>query len=263
VTGGRLAGKTALVTGAGGGLGSAIARVFGAEGAHVFVNDVNADAAQRTVDDCREKGYAADAAVGDVSHAGGVEAIFEAVLDDGAPLDVLVTNAGVSTATDPDADVSVNPWDRDIRHVSDASWRRMTATHLDGTFYCIRAAVHSMVTQERGGSIVCMSSMAATAGYGAVHYSAAKAGILGIVRSQARSLGKFNIRINAICPGSIDAGMLRNFPRDRVEAGISQIPLGRLGQADDIAFAALYLASDEAAYVTGQYLSPNGGRVIT
>jgi NAD(P)-dependent dehydrogenase (short-subunit alcohol dehydrogenase family) len=76
--------------------------------------------------------------VGDVSHAGGVEAIFEAVLDDGAPLDILVTNSGASTATDPDADVSVNPWDRDIRHVSDASWRRLTATHLDGTFYFIR-----------------------------------------------------------------------------------------------------------------------------
>ena len=176
-------------------------------------------------------------------------------------LDTLVTNAGVSTATDPDADTSVDPWDRDIRHVSDASWRRMTATHLDGTFYCTRAAVASMIGHG-GGSIVCMSSMAATAGFGAVHYSAAKAGILGIVRSQARSLGRYGIRINAICPGSIDAGMLRNFPRARVEAGVSQIPLGRLGHADDVALAALYLASDESGYVTGQCLSPNGGRVI-
>lgn len=262
MTAGRLAGKTALITGAGGGLGSAMARVFGAEGAHVLVNDVNREAAAGTVNSCRESGYSADSAVGDVSDPAGVREIFDNIASSGDGLDVLVTNAGVSTATDPDADVSVNPWDRDIRHVSDASWRRMTATHLDGTFYCTRAAVELMVTNG-GGSIVCMSSMAATAGLGAVHYSAAKAGILGIVRSQARSLGKFGIRINAICPGSIDAGMLRNFPRDRVEAGVTQIPLGRLGDADDIAFAALYLASDESAYVTGQYLSPNGGRVIS
>jgi 3-oxoacyl-[acyl-carrier protein] reductase len=263
VIGGRLAGRRALITGAGGGLGSAIVRVFGSEGALVFVNDVDAEAAQRTVDECRAMGHPVIAAVGDISHSDGVGAAFETVLGDGVPLDVLVTNAGVSTATDPDADISVNPCDRDIRHVNDGSWRRMTATHLDGTFYCVRAAVHSMVTHPQGGAIVCMSRMAATAGYGAVHYSPAKAGILGIVRSQARSLGKFNIRINAICPGSIDAGMMRYFPRDGVQAGISQIPLGRLGEADDIVFAALYLASGEAAYVTGPYLSPNGGRVVT
>jgi 3-oxoacyl-[acyl-carrier protein] reductase len=257
----RLADKTALITGAGGALGSAMARIFAAEGAHVFVNDLDGESADRTVAMCRAAGARAEPVVGDVSDPGSVRAIFDAVERSVGRLDVLVTNAGVSTATDPDADISVDPWDRDIRHVSDASWRRMIAIHLDGTFYCTRAAVAGM-SAHGGGSIVCMSSMAATAGFGAVHYSAAKAGILGIVRSQARSLGRHGVRINAICPGSIDAGMLRNFPRDRVEAGVSQIPLGRLGHVDDVAFAALYLASDESAYVTGQYLSPNGGRVI-
>jgi NAD(P)-dependent dehydrogenase (short-subunit alcohol dehydrogenase family) len=160
---------------------------------------------------CRESGVLADPAVGDVSDPASVRAFFDIVEAAVDRLDVLVTNAGDSTATDPDADTSVDPGDRDIRHVSYARWRRMTATHLDGTFYCTRAAVALMIAHG-GGSIVCMSSMAGTAGFGAVHYSAAEAGILGIVRSQARSLGRYGIRINAICPGSIDAGAAPQLP---------------------------------------------------
>jgi 3-oxoacyl-[acyl-carrier protein] reductase len=112
------------------------------------------------------------------------------------------------------------------------------------------------------GSIVCMSSIAGLAGIGPLHYSAAKGGILGFVRSLARNIGPAGLRVNAICPGAIDSGMSRLYPPERQKQSIPAIPLRRLGEASDIAFAALYLASDESAYTTGQWLSPNGGLVI-
>ena len=258
----RLAGQVAVVTGAGGGLGSAISELFAREGAIVVVNDVRADAAADTVERCLRVGGRAEAVIGDVSRADEVAAVFERAAGIAGHVDVLVNNAGVSTATDPDVSTIRSPWERDIRDVSDASWNRMLATHLTGTFLCTRAAVELMAVAGQG-SIVCMSSMAATTGLGAVHYAAAKAGILGLVRSQARSLGPLGIRINAVCPGSIDAGMLHNFPRAQVEVGITQTPLRRLGTAAEIAYAVLHLACFESGFTTGQYLSPNGGRVIT
>jgi NAD(P)-dependent dehydrogenase (short-subunit alcohol dehydrogenase family) len=251
-----------VVTGAGGGLGSAISELFAAEGAHVLVNDVRADAAAQTVERCQSVGGRAEAVIGDVSQASDVAAMFDHASRVAGRVNVLVNNAGVSTATDPEISTVRSPLERDIRDVTEASWNRMLAIHLTGTFLCTRAAVELMAPAG-SGSIVCMSSMAATAGMGAVHYAAAKAGILGLVRSQARSLGPLGIRINAVCPGSIDAGMLRNFPRARVEEGISQTPLRRLGTAAEVAFAVLHLASFESGFTTGQYLSPNGGRVIT
>ena len=140
-------------------------------------------------------------------------------------------------------------------------WRRMLAVHLDGTFYCTRAAVR-MMTAQGAGSIVCISSIAGLAGIGPFHYAAAKGGILGLVRSLARDLGPIGIRINAVSPGAIDAGMTRTHKPEVVQAFVPTVPLRRLGHARDIAYAALHLASDESAYTTGQSLSPNGGVVI-
>jgi 3-oxoacyl-[acyl-carrier protein] reductase len=143
--------------------------------------------------------------------------------------------------------------------MTDASWHRMLGVHLDGTFFCIRAARRVMTA---GASIVCISSIAGLAGVGPFHYAAAKGGILGLVRSLARDLGPEGIRINAVCPGAIDAGMTHENDPAVVAAYIPTVPLRRLGLAVEIANAALYLACDESGYTTGQWLSPNGGTVI-
>jgi len=141
---------------------------------------------------------------------------------------------------------------------SDEDWRRMLAVHLDGTFFCTREALRIMAPQG-AGSIVNMGSIMGTAGgAGAPAYCAAKAGILGLTRSLARELATRNIRVNAIAPGWIETGMTAPLAplRPLLEG---QTPLGRMGTPDDIAWAAVYLASDESAFVTGQVLSPNGG----
>ncbi len=274
----RLEGRVALVTGGGGGLGQGIARVFAREGAVVIVNDVRADAAEAVAASCREATPESDSMAADVSDADAVAAMFEGIRARWGRLDVLVNNAGISAlerasseggtagaSAAPSSErlpegLPEGPFSPGILDISNDTWHRMLRVHLDGTFFCTRAAVRLMA--GRGGSIVCLSSIAGLAGVGPLHYSTAKGGILGFVRSLARQLGPAGIRVNAICPGAIDAGMTRLHDRTEIEAYLPQIPMGRLGTAEEIGRTALYLASDDSSYLTGQWLSPNGGSVI-
>jgi 3-oxoacyl-[acyl-carrier protein] reductase len=256
----RLADTFALVTGAGGGLGAAIAELFAREGAVVGVNDVRDEAAESVAQRCRQHSPRSEAMVADVSDPASVGEMFAHLEEKWGRLDVLVNNAGVSATSD--ISDGANPLERGIDDITDAQWHRMIGVHLNGTFFCTRAAVPMMTARQRG-SIVCMSSIAGLSGFGPIHYSAAKGGILGLVRSLARSLGPAGIRVNAICPGAIDAGMTKAHAPEVRQSIVPSIPLRRLGAADDIAYAALYLASDESGYTTGQWLSPNGGLVIS
>lgn len=269
----RLEGKIALVTGAGAGIGEAIARRFAAEGASVVVNDVAKAAAERVARDVG--GWAWEA---DVSDSAGVARMFEEVDARHGRLDVLVNNAGVAThQANPErlaklAAVSLaqiqerTTTGRIETHLdatietSDAEWRRILEIHLTGTFFCTREALRVMVRQTpAGGSIVNMGSIMGTAGgAGDPAYCAAKAGILGLTRAHARELATRGIRVNAIAPGWIETAMTAPLAPMRPMLEM-QTPLGRLGTPDEIAAAALYLASDEASFVTGQVLSPNGG----
>ncbi len=266
---GRLKGRTALVTGAGVGIGAAIARRFHEEGARVLVNDLHKDTAEQVA---REVGGVALEA--DVADPDAVRRMFEQVASEAPELDVLVNNAGIGFERQADrerfdrigvaqaeeiaAGGPVKTHHDYTLQLSDEDWRRMLAVHLDGTFYCSREALKLMSARNRGNIINLGSIMGTAGGAAAPHYCAAKAGILGLTRSLAREVVTRGIRVNAIAPGWIETAMTEGFP-EAMKLIEAQTPMGRRGDVDDIAWAAVYLASDEAKFVTGQVLSPNGG----
>ena len=267
----KLEGKVALVTGGGSGIGRATAKLFASEGATVAVNDLNGDSAQKTVADIGS-GIALPA---DVADSAAVRAMFGEVASQLGKLDVLVNCAGIAETADMDTEDMTQRIQQRIsetmagqrpsthldvtQSMTDESWDRMLRVHLYGTFHCAREALKVM---GEGGSIVNLSSIAGLTGLAAVpHYSAAKAGILGFTRALAQEVGSRGIRVNAICPGWIDTPMTQPIPPILKMLAIGQTPLARAGQPEEVASTALFLASDDSSFFTGQWLSPNGGLV--
>jgi 3-oxoacyl-[acyl-carrier protein] reductase len=269
----KLDDRIALVTGGGSGIGRAIALLFAEEGAQVVVNDIRLPAARETVAAMGgERGRAIQA---DVADSGAVRAMFAEIARDFGRLDVLVNNAGIAETSSGDVQglagkaetrigemVSGQPiqthWDV-TQELSDEAWHRMIGVHLNGTFFCTREALRLMSPRNRG-AIVNISSVAALMGIEiAPHYGAAKGGILSFTRSVAREVASRNIRVNAICPGFIDTPMTAPLTPMMRMLATSQIPLRRFAEPREVATAALFLASDDSSYVTGQWLSPNGG----
>lgn len=274
----RVAGKVALVTGAASdpGLGRAIATTLAREGARVVVTDVDEAGVRQCAEVIRKEGGEALAFHQDVTSEPGWEQVVARTLEAYGRLDVLVNNAGIG-GHESDPTMLATFRDKQLKqaaelaetgkitthldaivNATDEAWRKMLAVHLDGTFYCTREALKIMGPQL-SGAIVNMGSIMGTAGgAGAAAYCAAKAGILGFTRSAARELVTRNIRVNAIAPGWIETDMTA--PLDELKKNIELgTPMGRFGDPDDIAWAAVYLASEEAKFVTGQVLSPNGG----
>ncbi|MGE0851432.1 MAG: SDR family NAD(P)-dependent oxidoreductase [Hyphomicrobiaceae bacterium] len=267
----RLQGKTALVTGAARGIGAQIAKRFTEEGAKVIINDLNLDAARATAAKLGGHGLAAD-----VSDSASVAAMFAEVRKLAPRLDILVNNAGISgvegrndageiiklrlkQAEEVARGGPVETFLDVIVSTSDAGWRRMQAVHVDGMFYCCREALKIM-NPQMSGSIINMGSIMGTYGKpaGSTAYSTAKAAILGFTRALAHEVAVRNIRVNSIAPGYIETDMTA--PLGELKKRIAaQTPLQRFGDTDDIAWAAVYLASDEAKFMTGQVVSPNGG----
>jgi 3-oxoacyl-[acyl-carrier protein] reductase len=259
---GRLEGKIAVVTGAGGGLGAAMCTRFAEEGATVVCQDLDDTTAARTVDAIVARGGVASAWASDVSDSSAIDAMFAAAATRHGVVDVLVNCAGVDRTPGDGSREGNTGADIQVTLMSDAGWQRMLDIHLNGAFYCTRAFVGRLVEEKRGGSMICISSIAGLSGWGPVHYATAKAGLLGLVRSVARFCGPLGIRANAICPGAIDTPMTASVSPAMI-AGLKMLtPLGRIGEPADIAAAAVYLASDESGFVTGQAISPNGGLVI-
>jgi 3-oxoacyl-[acyl-carrier protein] reductase len=262
----RLEGKIALITGAARGLGAKIAERFADEGADVIVNDLSLSAAEATA-----KRLGGRAVAADVSDPASVAAMFESLVDMTDRIDILVNNAGISGLEgDNDAQEKIRQraealargeepaeeLNGGIVEVTDEKWRRMLAVHMDGTFYCCRGAIPLM---PDGSAVINMGSIMGTFGRGGgLAYCAAKAGILGFTRALAHELAPKNIRVNAIAPGWIHTDMTD--PLAPLHPMLEmQTPMGRIGEPDDIAWAAVYLASSESGFVTGQTLSPNGG----
>jgi 3-oxoacyl-[acyl-carrier protein] reductase len=267
----KLAGRVALITGAGSGLGREIALTFAREGAKIAVNDVNSEAAAGVVSEIERRGGAARAFIADVSDSVEVAAIFEHLVDLWGCVDILVNNAGMALLSDEvkanfhavvqemlttgRASTSVAA----TRMMTDAQWRRTISVHLDGTFYCTREALKVM-EPRRYGKVINMASVAGTVGLvGSPDYSAAKGGIIALTKSIAREVIGSGVYVNAIAPGYVDTPLLNVMDETMKRMAVAQTPIGRLGTPAEIAAVALYLASDESSFTVGQVISPNGG----
>jgi len=241
-----LEGKVALVTGGSRGIGRSIASRLAGEGAHVIVTGRDQDRARQAAEELSAGGGRVQAVAMDVSDRAAVAAGFETVLGEQKRLDILVNNAGISR-------------DNLLLRMKPEDWDAVIATNVNGLYHCCQAALRPMIRQ-RYGRIVNMSSVVGLMGNaGQTNYAASKAAILGFTRSLAREVASRNITVNAVAPGYIATDMTDDLS-DQVKQELSaSIPLGRIGQPEDVAACVAFLVSEDASYLTGQVLQVNGG----
>ncbi len=247
----RLKGRKAIVTGAGRGIGRAVALAFAREGADVLVNYYKNDAAaQEVVESIQKLGRNAIAVKTDVSKYQDVRDMIERAVEELGGVDILVNNAGISQPSM-------------LLKMSEESWDRVINIHLKGTFNCTQAAAKHM--KEKGwGRIINVISTAGIFGtVGQINYASAKAGIIGFTKSASRELARYGINVNAICPGFTSTEMTKRVRTDEKlkKIYLSRIQLGRIAKPEEIAPAFVFLASDEAGYITGQILGVDGGYI--
>lgn len=242
-----LADKVAIVTGAGRGIGKAVALTLAAQGAKVVVNySRSVDAAQEVVNHIAGFGGEAIAVQADVADSTQVDRLLTETKEKFGRVDILVNNAGITR-------------DKLILRMSEEDWDSVLATNLKGAFLCCKA-VAPIFVKQRAGIIVNIGSVNGLVGApGQSNYSASKAGLIGLTKSLAKELGGRNVRINAVAPGFIETEMTDGLKDDFKETVIKQIPLARLGSADDVAGVVLFLCSDAAAYIQGEVISIDGG----
>jgi len=248
----RLQGKSALITGASRGIGRAIALRFAQEGCDLALNyvaEAGRDNAAEAADVAREVealGRQAVCLEADVTDAGAVQAMVQQAVAALGKLDILVNNAGITR-------------DRTLRKLSPDDWEAVLRVNLTGAFNCCQAVLPHML-QQGNGRIVSMASVVGQAGnFGQCNYAASKAGLIGFSKSLAREVARKGITVNCLAPGFIDTEMTQAIPEDVKTQILAQIPLGKMGTAADVANAGLFLASDEASYITGHVISVNGG----
>lgn len=242
--------KVSLVTGAGQGLGAAIAQAFADQGAQVAVADINIESAKNTAAAINAAGGIAQGFACNVAERAQVNAMTADIAARMGKIDILVNNAGI-----------IRP--AMLHKMSDEDWNSVLDVHLKGSFYCLQAVVSGMM-EARYGRIINVTSTAGLLGtIGQINYSAAKAGIVGMTMSAAKELGKYNITVNAIAPGAATpmTEVIRTDDRFK-DAYLARLPLGRWAKPSEVAPAFVFLASDWASYVTGQILGVDGGLTI-
>ena len=245
-----LTGKTALVTGASRGIGRAIALELASQGANVAVNYAGSEAkANEVVDEIKALGRDAFAYKCNVSDSANVTEMVKSVIDRFGSLDILVNNAGITK-------------DNLIMRMKEEEWDDVININLKGVFLVTKAVTRQMMKQRKGRIINIASIVGVSGNPGQANYVAAKAGVIGLTKTTAKELASRNITVNAIAPGFITTDMTDQLPEELKAEMLKQIPLARLGEPTDVAKAAAFLASDDAAYITGQTLNIDGGMVM-
>jgi 3-oxoacyl-[acyl-carrier protein] reductase len=246
-----LQGKVAVVTGASRGIGKAIAIELGKRGAKVVVNYAKSEeGANEAVEAIKAAGSEAVAVQADVTGSKAAAALIKSAVDTYGRIDILVNNAGTTR-------------DQVIMMMPEEDWDAVITTNLKSAFNCSKAAVKSMMRQ-RNGRIINIASVSGVLGNpGQTNYSASKAGLIGFTKSLAREVAPRNITVNAVAPGFVPTDLTSNLPESVKTETVKMIPLGRWGTADEIAHAVAFLASDEAAYITGQTLNVDGGMAMS
>ncbi len=241
-----LEGKNALVTGATGGIGEAIARALHAQGATVSLSGTRAEKLEALAADLGERAFATPANLADRE---AVNALLPAAEEKMGSVDILVNNAGITR-------------DNIFMRMKDEEWDQVLEVNLTSGFHLCRAAIKGMMKRRSGRIIGITSVVGVTGNPGQANYAAAKAGMIGMYKSLAREVASRNITVNTIAPGFIETAMTDALNDKQKESILASVPAGRLGTSAEIASAALYLASDEAAYMTGQTLHVNGGMAM-
>ena len=241
--------QVALVTGAGRGIGRAIAVMLAKEGSDIIVNDVDSGSAEQTAEIIHSVGVKTLVSGANIVERHEVQTMFDSIKNQFGRLDILVNNAGITR-------------DNLLIKMTEEEWDQVMAVNLKGVFNCTQLAA-KMMTEQNAGKIVNVSSASGQMGnIGQVNYATSKAGIIGMTKTLAKELARFNINVNAIAPGFIDTPMTSQVP-DKVKNRIkASIPLNRFGQPEDVAKAVKFLASEESDYITGQVIACNGGLYI-
>ncbi len=240
--------KVAIVTGAARGLGFGIATMLAEHGARVALNDVNAEALNVAVQGLQDRGLVVAGFAGNVSDATAVDTLVTQVTEQWGPTDILVNNAGINR-------------DGLLIKMAEDDWRKVLDVDLTGPFLLMRRILPTMV-ERKTGRIINMSSASWLGNFGQANYAAAKAGLVGLTKTASRETARYGITVNAICPGFIETEMTRSVPEKVWDKMVAKIPAGRVGQPQDVARVVVFLASDYAAYVTGEVINVGGGMVL-
>ena len=245
----NLTGKVAVVTGSSRGIGANIVRLLAAQGAKVILNHrSSADAAEEVAAEVKENGGEVLVVQADVSQFDEAQRLVKTAIDTYGQIDILVNNAGTTR-------------DKLIMQMKPEDWELVLQTNLSSVFNCSKACIRPMM--KKTGRIINITSVVGLAGQaGQTNYAASKAGMIGFTKSLAKEVGSRNITVNAIAPGFIPTALTNVLPEEQINAVIANTPIGRLGTVEDIATAVLFLASDEASFITGQVISVDGGLVM-
>jgi len=245
----ELQNKVALITGGAQGIGKTISEELVQNGAHVVLGDVNLEGAQATAEAINNNGGSASAVKIDVSNPAEVKQVFDSILKDKKPIDIMINNAGITR-------------DGLMIRMKEADWDRVLNINLKGTFLCSQQAAKQMMKQKSGAIVNIASIVGVMGNFGQANYSASKAGVIGLTKTLAREVASRGIRVNAVAPGFIDTEMTRVLDESVRQKLIEQIPLAKLGLPEDVARCVAFLVSDRSSYITGQVINVNGGMLM-